>query len=136
MKEALKKILNEEEEGLKQLLKLLEEQYNFIIKKDVFKLESMVDKIKLCNKNIAEIEVRRREVLGKLSMKDYINSSEDEELKNLYSNINSLIHNLTIQKDSNDLLIKQNLSFVNKMLAYINPERSAPTYNSYGKVRK
>ena len=136
MKEALKKVLNEEEEGLKNLLKLLEEQYAFIIKKDVFKLEGMVDKIKLCNKNIAEIEVKRRGILGQLSMKDYINSSEDEELKNLYSNINNLIHELTIQKESNDLLIKQNLSFVNKMLAYINPERSAPTYNSYGKVRK
>lgn len=136
MEEKLKEIMILEKEALDSLLKLLEEQFSLLIKKDVFALDSMVDKIKLCNKDVAEYEVKRRGILKNLSLKEVIENSSDEELKSIFHDIKFILNDLKIQKDSNDLLIKQNLSFTTKMLSHINPKRTPSTYNSYGKIKR
>lgn len=136
MEKELKDIMILEKEALDSLLKLLEEQFSLLIKKDIFALDAMVDKIKLCNKDVAEYEVKRRGILGNLSLKEVIENSSDKELKSIFSDITFILNDLKIQKDSNDLLIKQSLSFTNKMLSHINPKRTSPTYNSYGKIKR
>ncbi|SFB47330.1 flagellar protein FlgN [Clostridium frigidicarnis] len=136
MEEKLKEIMILEKEALDSLLKLLEEQFSLLIKKDVFALDSMVDKIKLCNKDVAEYEVKRRGILKNLSLKEVIQNSSDKELKSIFNDIKFILNDLKIQKDSNDLLIKQNLSFTTKMLSHINPKRTPSTYNSYGKIKR
>lgn len=136
MEEKLKEIMILEKEALDSLLKLLEEQFSLLIKKDVFALDSMVDKIKLCNKDVAEYEVKRRGILKNLSLKEVIENSSDKELKSIFHDIKFILNDLKIQKDSNDLLIKQNLSFTTKMLSHINPKRTPSTYNSYGKIKR
>lgn len=128
----LRDILYDEEKELKELLILLDKQYKLIIAKDIFGMESIVEDIKQKNKDVAEIEVSRRRLLGN----QVILNSKDEELENGYRRIQNLLNEMILQKDTNDLLIKQQLSFTNKLLNLINPKRDIPTYNSYGSIRK
>lgn len=132
----LRDILYDEEKELKELLILLDKQYKLIIAKDIFGMESIVEDIKQKNKDVAEIEVRRRRLLGNQSIKEVILNSKDEELENEYRRIQNLLNEMILQKDTNDLLIKQQLSFTNKLLNLINPKRDIPTYNSYGSIKR
>ena len=99
-------------------------------------MESIVEDIKQKNKDVAEIEVSRRRLLGNQSIKEVILNSKDEELENEYRRIQNLLNEMILQKDTNDLLIKQQLSFTNKLLNLINPKRDIPTYNSYGSIKR
>jgi flagellar biosynthesis/type III secretory pathway chaperone len=133
---SLIEVLKVELKELNELLILLDKQYKLIINKDVFGMESLVEEIKLKNKTVAESEVNRRKVLGKESIKDIILSSKNEELEDVYRKIQKLLNEMILQKDTNDLLIKQQLSFTNKLLNLINPKRDIPIYNSYGNIRR
>ena len=75
----LRDILYDEEKELKELLILLDKQYKLIIAKDIFGMESIVEDIKQKNKDVAEIEVSRRRLLGNQSIKEVILNSKDEE---------------------------------------------------------
>lgn len=132
----LRDILYDEEKELKELLILLDKQYKLIIAKDIFGMESIVEDIKQKNKDVAEIEVTRRRLLGNQSIKEVILNSKDEELENEYRRIQNLLNEMILQKDTNDLLIKQQLSFTNKLLNLINPKRDIQTYNSYGSIKR
>lgn len=136
MREQLRDILDQEYHKLDDLLKLLEEQHLGIMKNDFFGLDSVVEKIQLCNKEIAEEEVKRRKLVGDNSMRDLINDIGDEELDNKYREIMRLLEELKLQKETNEVLIKQGLAYSTKMLNYINPHRGLNTYNSYGKVKR
>lgn len=130
----LKDILIKQKKALEALLELLDEQYKYIMTRDVFNMEGIVDKIRYANKSVAEIEVERRKIMGGLSISEYIQESKNENLKKEYRQVSNLIKALQQQNDTNKMLIKQDLSFTNKILSYINPNRDAITYNSYGKT--
>lgn len=134
MKEQLKEIISNETEALENLLKLLEDQHSLLVKNDIFALEDMVEKIQICNKKIAEKEVERRKLVEGKSMAEVINFLDDEELDTGYRNIKKLIEGIKLQKDTNELLIRQGLAFTNRLLNVINPDRTVKTYNAYGKV--
>ncbi|NLL29964.1 MAG: flagellar protein FlgN [Clostridiales bacterium] len=136
MVEELKKVLLEEEQELRALLDLLDKQYKLTIKKEVFGLEAIVEEIKTKNKEVAESEVKRRKLLGNNSMKDFVLNSQDKELEEIYRRIQKLLNEIKLQKDTNELLIKQQLGFTNKILNLINPKRNVTTYNSYGSIRR
>lgn len=127
-------ILYEEQNALIELLKLLDKQHKSLIEKDVFALEGIVDEIRMANKVVAESEVARRKLIGNKSMKDLVLNSDNKELDILYRNIKKILHSITVQKDTNELLIKQGLSYTNRLLTIINPRREVKTYNSYGRV--
>lgn len=133
---SLIEVLKVELKELNELLILLDKQYKLIINKDIFGMEAVVEEIKLKNRSVAESEVNRRKVLGKESIKDIIITSKNEELENVYRKIQKLLNTIILQKDTNDLLIKQQLSFTNKLLNLINPKRDIPIYNSYGNIRR
>lgn len=123
---------------LSELLKLMEEQHSYIVKNDVFNMESIVEKIQTSNQKIANVELKRRE-LTKDMLKDktfgkLIQQLNDKELENNFKNLRRLLEEIRLQKDTNELLIKQGLSFTNKMLMLLNPDRQAKTYNGYGKI--
>lgn len=136
MREELRDILKQEYHELKILLNLLEEQHLGIMKNDVFGLDAVVEKIQLCNKEIAEVEVKRRKLVGDNSMRELIAKINDDELDSKYREIMKLLEELKLQKDTNEMLIKQGIAYSTKMLGYINPHRGVNTYNSYGKVKK
>lgn len=134
--EELKKVLLLEEKEIRELLNILENQYKLLIKKDIFGLEAIVEEIQNRNKLVAESEVNRRRILGKNSLKEVVTNSKDEELDLIYRNIQKLLEEIVLQKETNDLFIKQQLTFTNRMLNIINPKREIPTYNSYGNMKR
>lgn len=135
MKE-LKKVLLLEEKEIRELLNILENQYKLLIKKDIFGLEAIVEELQNKNKLVAESEVNRRRILGQNSLKEVVKNSKDEELDLIYRNIQKLLEEIVLQKETNDLLIKQQVNFTNRMLNIINPKREMPTYNSYGNIKR
>lgn len=131
----LKVVIENEREALSELLSALDKQYRLIMKNNPIELEAVVDEIKLCNKNVAEFEVQRREILKGESFREIVLNSADEELEFLFRETKKLVELLRLQNESNELLIKQQLSYNSKMLMIVNPDRKAKTYNSYGRVR-
>lgn len=129
-------VIKNEGEALKKLLSLLEKQYKHVMKKEVFELEALVDKIKLVNKEVAQAEVERRKLVEQRSMREIVNTSNDEELDNSYREINRIILAVKQQKETNELLIRQQMSFNNQVLNIINPRREMKTYNSYGNLSR
>lgn len=137
-KKQLDQLMIIQTDTLSELLKLMEEQHSYIVKNDVFNMESMVEKIQTSNQKIANVELKRRE-LTKDMLKDktfgkLIQQLNDKELENNFKNLRRLLEEIKLQKDTNELLIKQGLSFTNKMLMLLNPDRQAKTYNGYGKI--
>lgn len=129
-------VIKNEGEALKKLLSLLEKQYKHVMKKEVFELEALVDEIKLVNKEVAQAEVDRRKLVGQRSMREIVNTSNDEELDSSYREINRIILAVKQQKETNELLIRQQMSFNNQVLNIINPRREMKTYNSYGNLSR
>ena len=123
-------IIQKETEALKGLLVILEKQYKSIINKETFEL----DEIKLANREVAKQEVERRKLLNGKKVQDIINESGNKELDRVYREIKMVLESIKHQNETNDLLIKQQLVFTNRMLNIINPKREKGTYNSYGRL--
>jgi flagellar biosynthesis/type III secretory pathway chaperone len=136
MKDKLNSVIIQEIEAIIILLLALEEQHRCILVNDIFALEACVGKIKEANKNIACMEVERRKLTGNRAMTEIVEEFRDDELENNYHKIKKLLQEVVLQKDTNELLIKQGLSFTNKILNVLNPVRETTTYNAYGKVKK
>lgn len=128
------KLMQDQNNDLKELLELLETQYKMIMSKDVFGLEGLVDKINECGKKIAKEEVQRRNLTGEGSIKELVNKSDNEELKEIFAKIQTTLNSVVTRKETNDILLKQQIVFNNKMLQIINPVRENKTYNSYGSL--
>ena len=127
-------IIQKETEALKGLLVILEKQYKSIINKETFELDAIVDEIKLANREVAKQEVERRKLLNGKKVQDIINESGNKELDRVYREIKMVLESIKHQNETNDLLIKQQLVFTNRMLNIINPKREKGTYNYYGRL--
>lgn len=136
MNKQLDIILENEFQVMTGLLKALEKQHSCLIKSDAVTLENCVYEIEELNRKIAEWEVKRREITNGNSMSEVIKQAKDESLEINYRKLLRLLEEIKLQKDTNELLIKQGLSFTNRILNIINPSRSPKTYNSYGKILK
>lgn len=135
---SLNNIICEEIIALDELLKLMEEQHLYVVKNDVFNMESVVEKIKLCNKKVASLELKRRSITKDFtiekSLPQFLEELNNEELSSNYKKIQAILEELRLQKDTNEMLLKQGIGFVNNMLILLNPDRQAKTYNGYGKI--
>ncbi len=136
MKDKLNEIMNKEYDALQKMLILLEQQYDLYIKKDIFGLEKIVEKIEKQNVEIARAEMERRKLVGSNSMKQLVFSFKDSALEQNFRRVKLLLENLRHQKETNSLLIKQGLVFTNKMLAVLSPKRNVNVYNNSGKIIK
>ena len=137
MNSQLKVIIFEEKNIIKNLLNLLDEQYNFIINKDVIKMDKVAKQLDEVAKNLARIEIKRRKIMGsETSMKEVVESSNDEKIKQSYEEIQTTLKMIEIQKEANEILIKQRLFFTKKMINCIKPNKGIGTYNAYGQVGK
>lgn len=135
IKELIELMQNQEKE-LQTLIELLETQYKMIMSKDAFGLEGLVDKIDESGKKIAKEEVKRRKLIGEESIKDIVNNSDNDEVKELYGRMQNTLNKVIQRKETNDILLKQQIIFNNKMLQILNPSRENKTYNSYGNLRR
>lgn len=137
MVEKLCLIIKEETKLIKNLLNLLEKQYSYIIQDDIFAMEECVEKIEICSRDIAACEIKRRDITKGRAMREITEELKDEELENLCRDVNKLLHDVKLQKDTNELLLRQGLGFTNNMLNILNPDKTNnKTYNSYGKVSR
>lgn len=130
------KLIQSQHEELQKLLELLETQYTMIMSKDVFGLEGLVDKINECGKKIAKDEIERRNLLGDGSISEFVNKSGNDKLQQYYNKIKDTLSLVLSQKETNDMLLKQQIVFNNKMLELVNPRRDIRTYNSYGNLSR
>lgn len=131
----LNTIIVEETEVLNKLLELLEKQHALLVKNDVMLLHEIVESIKICNREVAEKEVQRRNFLKAGSMKDAVVASENYELNKNYRNIKKLLSEIEVQKDCNEMLIKMGMAFSTRMLQIINPNAGNKIYNNYGRIK-
>lgn len=134
MNSELKVIIFEQKKILQNLLKLLDEQYNLVLNKDVIALGKIAEDIEEEGKKLATIEIKRRNIASEEEFNNFIKNADDEHITNVYNEMKELLTNLQKQKDINNTLIKQRLFFTNKMINVIKPSKSVNTYNAYGKV--
>lgn len=134
MNSELKVIIFEQKKILQNLLKLLDEQYNLVLNKDVIALGKIAEDIEEEGKKLATIEIKRRNIASEEEFNNFIKNTHDEHITNVYNEMKELLTNLQKQKDINNTLIKQRLFFTNKMINVIKPSKSVNTYNAYGKV--
>ncbi|EJP6470974.1 flagellar protein FlgN [Clostridium botulinum] len=133
MEEKIKQSLKEEIIVLKELLSLLDDQHNFISFKKTFELDKIAVDIEEKCKELAQKEMARRNLVGESSMKEFITNSEDKELKEMYKEATNVLDEIKLQKDSNDMLIRQSISLTTNMLNILNPDRTPKTYGPYGR---
>jgi flagellar biosynthesis/type III secretory pathway chaperone len=130
------KLMLDQEKHLKKLSELLDIQYDMIMKKDLFGLEGLIDKLNECSKIIAKEELERRKLLGENSISETVNKSNNTELKQSYKNIRDTLKSVLSKKETNEMLLKQKILFNTKMLNIMSPNRSIKTYNSYGNLSR
>lgn len=133
MEEKIKLSLKEEIKVLKELLSLLDDQHEFISFKKTFELDKIAVDIEEKCKELAQKEMARRNLVGESSMKEFITNSEDKELKEMYKEATNVLDEIKLQKDSNDMLIRQSISLTTNMLNILNPDRTPKTYGPYGR---
>lgn len=137
MKPELKVIIYEQRKLFRELLNLLDEQYDLILGKDVKLLEKVAKKLENASRNVAKLEIQRRNIVGSdFSMGSLIEESDDKNIKEAYEEIKQTIKMIEIQKESNDVILKQKLFFNKKMLNVLKPSQGIGTYNYSGQVGK
>ncbi|RXM78540.1 flagellar protein FlgN [Clostridium tetani] len=135
MTQELNNIILGEINAFEELLKVLDKQHEYIVKNNIFKMESIVDKIEETSKNIARYEMDRRKITKGRPMTEIIREYKDEKLETNYRKARRLLEELNLQKDTNEMLLKQGIVYANKMLQIINPNREAKTYGAHGKMK-
>lgn len=135
MIEKLNNIMKDEILSLEKLLGALDKQHEYIVKNEILKLEKVVEEIEECNREIAKWEMERRNLTKGKTMSSIVEELKDMEIDNNYRKMRALLEELNVQKDANEMLIKQGLGFTTRMLQILNPDRSAKTYSPYGKMK-
>ncbi|WP_125152124.1 flagellar protein FlgN [Clostridium rectalis] len=131
----LSSIMKEEITCLEKLLKCLERQHEYIAKNEVFKMEAVIKEIEDSNREIAKWEIKRRKLTNGEAMSKIVQVSKDENLEEQYMFMKKFVEELKLQKELNEMLIRQGLGYTTRMLKILNPDRTAKTYSSYGKMR-
>ena len=138
MNPILKKIVKDELKLLKELLKLLENQYNLLtsVEKDVVEISKVAEEIDGKIKEIATLEIEKKNILQSGSLSIIVENSNDEEVKEAYSETLKLLDMVAMQKDTNYIFVKQQLFFTKSLIRAITPKKNAEIYDSFGKIKK
>ena len=75
MNSELKVIIFEQKKILQNLLKLLDEQYNLVLNKDVIALGKIAEDIEEEGKKLATIEIKRRNIASEEEFNNFITNS-------------------------------------------------------------
>ncbi|MBY2476818.1 flagellar protein FlgN [Clostridioides difficile] len=134
----LKVIIYEEKKILSNMMELLKEQFDYIVVKDIENLNKLNPKLEYISRELASIEIKRRQLFNEdVPMSEVVENSNDEYLKEIYTELKHIIALAKNQQESNDSLIKKELIFTKKMINFIKPvDKQTTTYNSYGNIRK
>ncbi len=69
-------------------------------------------------------------------MSKLVENMDDKELTVVYDNLVRELNLLVVQKETNELLIRQSLSYTNSIMDMISPRKETLTYNGYGKMKR
>jgi len=69
------------------------------------------------------MEVERRKLTENRAIMDIIEDAHDAELLNNYYKIKQILQEVLLQKNTNELPLRQGLSFTNRILNVLNPAR-------------
>ena len=138
MNPRLFEIMKKELELLKILLNFLEKQYNLLteVEKDIVIINKVAEEIDEVIKNIASLEIEKKNILQGKSLLKVVDSSNNKEAEEIHRETLKLLDDITMQKDANHLFIKQQLFFTKSILRAITPKRNAEIYDNFGKIRK
>jgi len=128
------RILDFEENLLKELLSLLELQHKAIIKNDIETMETIVDKLIEKGKEIEKAENERKILLGGIGMKEA--ASNNSELDEKIRSIKKTVSGINVQKKTNVLLLRQGTNFNEKVINILSPKRNNIVYGNDGKLTK
>jgi len=118
----IKVIIYEEKNILKELLSLLDEQYDSIINKDIIQMDKIASKLDETSKELAKIERQRRNIMGsEASIKNIVNDCDDENIKSAYEEIVSTLRMVQLQKEANDTVSIRKPLFYVAFLCQKNP---------------
>jgi len=134
MKEKLKGILLYEKLEVEEMLNLMDIQYRLLLSGDPLEIQNITTKLDQASRKIAKLEISRRELLQGKEIKTYIHEENDEELDSLYRRLKQLVQLSIYQKDTNEVLLKQSISYTSRIIGILNPDRTIKTYNAYGRV--
>ena len=81
----LKVIIYEEKKIISNMMELLKEQFDYIIEKDLENLNRLNPKLEDISRELASIEIKRRQLLGDdVSISEVVENSNDEYLKEIW----------------------------------------------------
>ncbi|GAA0223564.1 flagellar protein FlgN [Metaclostridioides mangenotii] len=134
----LKVVLYEEKEELDNMINLLDVQLDYILKKDIKNLNKLNKKLESASRNLATIEIKRRQIIGEDSeFIEFIEITEDDFLKNIYREIKILLKGVSSQQKFNVDLIKKELNFTKRLMEFMKPKNSeVSTYNAKGQISR
>ncbi|WP_315168014.1 flagellar protein FlgN [Metaclostridioides mangenotii] len=134
----LKVVLYEEKEELDNMINLLDVQLDYILKKDIKKLNKLNKKLESASRNLATIEIKRRQIIGEDSeFIEFIEITEDTFLKDIYREIKILLTGVSSQQKFNVDLIKKELNFTKRLMEFMKPKNSeVSTYNAKGQISR
>jgi len=134
----LKVVLYEEKEELDNMINLLDVQLDYILKKDIKNLNKLNKKLESASRNLATIEIKRRQIIGEDSeFIEFIEITEDAFLKNIYREIKILLKGVSSQQKFNVDLIKKELNFTKRLMEFMKPKNSeVNTYNAKGQISR
>ena len=99
MNPELKVVIYEQRKLFKKLLDLLDEQHEFIINKEVTKMDKIAKDLENISRDIAKLEIQRRNIITEeVSMSSLIENCEDEKIKEAYEEINYYDNIVTLRK--------------------------------------
>lgn len=138
MSSSLLKVMEEELEILKILLNLLEKQYNLLtgVEKDIVEISKIAEEIDVKIKQVASFEIEKKNILKNQSLLSVVESYKDEYALYVYNETLKVLDTIAIQKDTNNIFIKQQLFFTKSLIRAITPKQNADIYDSYGKIKK
>ncbi len=133
----IKDIIIKQKDLFEELLKLLDDQYEFLIGNDPMKVDKVARDLDDVSKEIAKIEIQRRKVMGtETKVSEVVDRLNDEETNESYEKIQTLLTSIQKQKEANDELLKNKMFFAKKMLNMLNPQGQQKTYNAYGQMKR
>lgn len=133
----IKDIIIKQKNLFEELLKLLDDQYEFLIGNDPMKVDKVARDLDDASKEIAKIEIQRRKVMGtETKVSEVVDRLNDEETNESYEKIQTLLMSIQKQKEANDELLKNKMFFTKKMLNMLNPQGQQKTYNAYGQMKR
>ncbi|WP_050606972.1 flagellar export chaperone FlgN [Clostridium niameyense] len=133
MEENLKLILKNQYKSLKELLELLEKQHKYLCCKNTFGLDKIVEDIEEKSKELAKYEMERRSLTKENSILAFMKESKDDELQKAYNDCLKVLNDIKLQKDTNELIIRQGISLTTSVLTILNPDKSPKTYGPQGR---